>query len=57
MVNTNVSLDYVGPVPAFLYFEDNTIEEYNNYCEQFNNNWFLRDETMKYCKIDCISLY
>ena len=55
-VNEN-NLDYVGPVPDFKYFDNITIKEYNEYCLIFNNNWNLREEAIKYCEIDCISLY
>lgn len=32
-------------------------KEYNIYSEQFNNNWSLINESIKYCEIDCISLH
>jgi DNA polymerase type B, organellar and viral len=55
-VNEN-NLDYIGQVPGFKYFNGITREEYIEYCKQFNNNWSLRDETIKYNITDCISLY
>jgi hypothetical protein len=56
-VNEN-NLDYIGPVPDFKYFDNITIKEYNEYCLKFDNShWDLRDEAIKYCEIDCISLY
>jgi DNA polymerase type B, organellar and viral len=55
-VNKN-NLDYIGPVPDYKYFNNISIDEYNKYCEQFNNNWSLKEETIKYCESDCISLY
>jgi hypothetical protein len=56
-VNEN-NLDYVGEVPEFKYFDNKIkLSEYNDYISKFNNNWNLRDETIKYCNIDCISLY
>lgn len=59
-VNEN-NLNYIGPVPEFKYFDNSKINlsEYNNYKDQFNYKtiWNLRDETIKYCEIDCISLY
>jgi hypothetical protein len=36
-VNEN-NLDYIGEVPDFKYFDKVSKEDYNNYCEQFNNN-------------------
>lgn len=55
-VNEN-NLDYIGQVPDFKYFDNITLDEYNKYKANFNNNWNLKDESIKYCKIDCISLY
>jgi DNA polymerase type B, organellar and viral len=56
-VNEN-NFDYEGKVPDIKYFGNKiTLEEYNNYSKKFNNNWNLREETIKYCNIDCISLY
>jgi hypothetical protein len=51
------NLDYIGPVPDFKFFDNITIDEYNKYCEQFNNNWNLKNESIKYCEQDVISLY
>jgi hypothetical protein len=41
-------LGYKGPLP----------EEYKEYCDQYpDNNWNLREETIKYCLNDCVALY
>ncbi len=53
----NTDLNYVGSVPDFKYFNNITLEEYNKYYSNFNNNWSLKNETIKYCLQDCISLY
>jgi DNA polymerase type B, organellar and viral len=55
-VNEN-NLDYIGEVPDFKYFDNISINDYNDYSKQFNNNWSLKNEVIKYCEIDCISLY
>ena len=55
-VNEN-NLNYIGEVPNINYFDNLNQKEYNNYSKQFNNNWNLINETIKYCFIDCISLY
>jgi hypothetical protein len=55
-VNEN-NLDYIGQVPEFKYFFNISKNDYNNYCKNFNNNWNLRKEAIKYCEIDVISLY
>ena len=55
-VNEN-NLNYIGEVPDFKNFKNIKLEDYNNYKSKFNNNWNLRNECIKYCKLDCISLY
>lgn len=55
-VNEN-NLDYIGNVPEFIYFGNKTnYEEYKEYYSKFNI-WNLKEETIKYCEIDCISLH
>jgi hypothetical protein len=36
-VNEN-NLDYIGQVPEFKYFDDISLNDYNNYSKQFDNN-------------------
>jgi hypothetical protein len=55
-VNEN-NLNYNGQVPDIKYFNKINLEDYNNYISKFNSNWNLRNETIKYCEIDCISLH
>nr|YP_010384620.1 DNA polymerase [Russula rosea]UHA57019.1 DNA polymerase [Russula rosea] len=56
-VNEN-NLDYEGEVPDIKYFDNKIkLNEYNEYKNNFNNNWKLKNEAIKYCEIDCISLY
>jgi hypothetical protein len=57
-----INYDYIGPVPGYDLFEktkgDNFTEEaYKEYCKDFNNDWNLEKETIKYCEQDCITLY
>lgn len=54
---TNRNLNYIGPVPAFCFFDGITETEYNDYASKFNNNWSFKNESIKYCENDCISLY
>jgi len=54
-VNEN-NLDYIGPIPDFKYFDGISSLDYNCYIENYNI-WNLREEAIKYCEIDCISLY
>jgi DNA polymerase type B, organellar and viral len=49
-------LEYNGKVPNFKYFVDITKEEYNNY-KRLYSNWSLKNETIKYCTQDCVTLY
>lgn len=51
------NLDYIGPVPDIKYFDNISREDYLEYCKQFDNNWSLREESIKYCHTDCESLY
>lgn len=53
------NIDYIGNVPDFKYFsKDVSLEEYNNYKDSFYNKlWSFREEAIKYCLLDCISLY
>ena len=55
--NTNINLNYIGKLPDFKYFNDITIDQYNEYTKLYNNKWSLKEETIKYCNQDCISLY
>lgn len=58
LVNTNNDINYIGDVPDFKYFDGVSINEYDTYLETFKKGaWNLRDETIKYCLQDCISLY
>jgi hypothetical protein len=62
-------INYIGEVPDIKYFNNITVEEYNKYKDSFNNNseikssendykiWNFKSEAIKYCKLDCISLY
>lgn len=51
-------LSYKGPVPEFKYFDKITVEQYKEYCKQFEDKpWNLRVETEKYCNQDTIVLY
>lgn len=52
------NINYVGKVPEFKYFNNITIDEYNNYKDSFiNETWNFRNEAIKYCELDCISLF
>jgi DNA polymerase type B, organellar and viral len=51
------NLNYIGEVPNISYFDNLSIVEYNNYKNNFNNNWNFKLEAIKYCNLDCISLY
>jgi hypothetical protein len=55
-VNEN-NLDYIGNVPAFNNFMEVKEDQYNDYKSNFNKNWNLKDEAIKYNGLDVISLY
>ena len=45
-------------VPEFSLFDKISLEEYSNYKDQFKNKaWDFKEESEKYCILDCISLY
>ena len=51
-------INYSGKVPEFKYFSNITIEKYNKYRDSFTNEtWNFRNEAVKYCELDCISLF
>lgn len=52
------NLNYNGNVPDFKYFDNITKAEYLEYTNNFRSySWNLRNEAIKYCELDCISLY
>ncbi len=68
--NENISLNYKGEVPSIDYFDITspkddgddsfTVDDYNKYCNEFNpkkNQWDLKNELVKYCETDVISLW
>ena len=55
-VNEN-NLDYIGEVPDIKYFKNINLNDYNKYKSDFGNNWSLKNEAIKYCNLDSISLY
>jgi hypothetical protein len=57
-VNEN-NLNYIGEVPDLKHFDKKKIKlkDYNKYKDNFNGNWNLRYETIKYCELDCRSLF
>jgi hypothetical protein len=51
-------IDYIGDIPDFKYFSNISTNDYNKYKDSFNNKtWIFRDEAIRYCELDCISLY
>jgi len=51
-------INYKGIVPNINLFEGITLNDYNNYKEQFKDKiWNFRGESIKYCELDCKSLY
>ena len=62
LINTNNQLLYKGDVPDIKYFNDISDLEYQEYSNKFTSTrasaqWDLKNETIKYCLQDCISLY
>ena len=56
-VNEN-NLQHIGEVPEFKFFKNISPKDYENYINDFKGtNWNLKNETVKYCEIDCVSLH
>ena len=52
------NLNYEGKVPDFKYFNKINKNEFDEYCNFFENKiWSLKDESIKYCVNDCVSLH
>lgn len=51
------NLNYIGEVPEMKFFPKINISEYKEYKNKHGNNWNLRNEVIKYCELDCISLH
>lgn len=57
-----MDLNYIGLVPDFKLFSrvrgNIDLDIYENYKKSFaNKKWNFRNESIKYCELDCISLY
>lgn len=50
----NVDLNYVGPIPEYSLWKDITKYEFEQLQQE---NWSLKNETIKYCQQDCITLH
>ena len=49
---------YKGLFPKFEYWTGITLSEYNNLLTKYTGQvWSFKDESIKYCKLDCISLH
>jgi hypothetical protein len=53
----DVGLDYIGTIPEFKYFDNTTSDEYDILSSHLSGSWNLRDEAIKYCINDCVTLY
>jgi hypothetical protein len=52
-------INYIGSVPDIKFFPPNlSLKEYEEYKSLYKNKlWSFREESEKYCLLDCISLY
>lgn len=50
----NIPLDYKGNTPDLSFYEGISKEEYSSL---ITKNWSLKDETIKYCQLDCKVLH
>lgn len=52
------NINHVGAIPSIDYFNDITYKEYLEYQKGFTEHgWSFKEEAIKYCEKDCISLY
>jgi phage antirepressor YoqD-like protein len=51
------NLSYIGAIPSYDQFINLKYDEYEEYSKLFNDDWSLRDEAIKYCQRDCLTLY
>lgn len=57
-VNQLKTLYYSGPIPEFDYWKGISFEEYSVFKSNFvNKDWVFAEEAIKYCNIDCKSLF
>jgi hypothetical protein len=51
-------INYQGSVPDYKYFDGVSLEDYNLYLKSWGLKlWSFKEEAIKYCNLDCISLY
>ena len=51
-------INYIGTLPGIDFWTDITHLEYNAiYAKYKHQLWSFRNEAIKYCKLDCMSLY
>nr|YP_010691085.1 DNA polymerase [Phellinus igniarius]WBU93186.1 DNA polymerase [Phellinus igniarius] len=56
--NPEIKLNYIGEIPEFKYFEEITLDQYNEYCSTKSKHfWDLEFEAKYYCHLDCKILY
>jgi hypothetical protein len=56
--NKESALEYIGHVPEYNFFPaDIDRDVYDKYIKKYNNDWSFKNESIKYCEQDCISLY
>lgn len=51
-------INYFGEFPKFEYFKDLELSKYLELNKEFSNkSWNFKNEAIKYCNLDCVSLY
>src|SRR6266498_3834613 len=56
--NNKIIKDFKEANILFKYFSDITFYQYNAYKDSFNGKiWNFKKEAIKYCELDCVSLY
>jgi DNA polymerase type B, organellar and viral len=50
-------IHYVGPIPHYSYWTDITYDEWQEFAQQYGDRWSFKEEAIKYCILDCYSLF
>ena len=51
------NIHYVGDLPAFKYWPDFSLDDYEFIAERFKQVWDFKEQAIRYCKIDCVALF
>ena len=50
-------INYIGTLPDIQHWNQISQKDYIDLLKQFENKWSFKEESLKYCKLDCVSLH